>query len=301
MTELRRSSRVSGSRASVYLRVSAVAACLAAGLACGVLSSTRRIPPPPAVQAASRQDLLEKIRRFASIQSLRASVDVTLTVLSDDRDEETEWRNVRGALVTKRPGLIRTTAEAPGGLAKLYDMVSDGKEFRVYLPWRNRVFAGPTALTHISENRAENLRPQHIIDAIMLKPLPDESKTLLDFNMYGRSGYQVLLEVEAAEDGRLQIRRKYWFDRSNLALSRLMILDDEAELLTNAWYREWQESNSLPYPRFITIERPKDGYRLEMEILRPGLDEDVPEGAFELALPDGVETKRIGDKPSPLS
>ena len=285
----------------MYLRNSAVAVCLAACLGCGVLSSTTRLPPPPTVKTASRQDLVDQIQRFASIRSMKAVIDVTLTVQSTDREKETRFRNVRGALVTRRPGLIRTKAETPGGIAIVYDMVSDGTRFQVHLPWRNRVYQGPTALTHISENRAENIRPQHLLDVLMLEPIGPGRKTLLDFNMYGRSGYQVLHEVLEDPGGDLRIARKYWFSRSDLKLSRLMILDERSELVTDAWYRGWQEAGGLPYPQFIRVERPKDGYGLEIEIVKPGLDEDVPDGSFDLDLPDGVEIVRIGEEPVPVS
>ncbi len=263
-----------------------------------MLTTTTKLPPTPIFQTATKQELLDKIQRIASVQSMKAVIDVTLTAQSNDREKETQYRNVSGALVTRRPGLIRTNAETPGGIAIVYDMVSNGDVFQVHLPWRNRVYEGTTALDHRSENRAENIRPQHMLDAIMIEPVDSGSKILLDFNMYGRSGYQVLHEVEEAEDGDWRIRRKFWFSRSDLALSRLMILDDQAEIVTDAWYRSWLEDNGLPYPQYIRIERPKDGYGLEIEIGKPGLNETVPDESFLLTLPDGVDIERIGDESS---
>ncbi len=227
---------------------------------------------------------------------MRASIEVTLTIQNNDRDKETEYRHVKGALVTRRPNLIRTNAETPAGLAVVYDMVSNGEMFQVHLPWRNRVYEGPTALEHISDNRAENIRPQHMLDAIMLEPIGPHRQVLLDFNSLGQSGYQILHVVEADSGGEWRIRRKYWFNRADLTLSRMMILDDSAELVTDAWYRTWMEDNGLPYPQFIRIERPKDGYRLEIEILNPGLNQAVPDESFRLELPAGIAIERIGSQ-----
>lgn len=245
---------------------------------------------------ATRHELTEAVQHIASVDSIKAVIDVTLFHLTKDRTREVRYRNAKGALVTRRPGLIRTNLETPGGIAVVYDMVSDGRTFQVYFPWKNEVYEGRTDRTRVSERRAENIRPQHILDAIMLEPIADGSKTLLDVEMYGRSGYQVLHELEAAEDGALRIRRKFWFSRSDLNLSRLMILDDESELVTDAWYREWLENNGLPYPQYIRIERPKDGYRLEIEVVRQGLNEEIPDDSFDLRLPDGVQRKRIGEE-----
>ncbi len=280
----------------MFLRINAVVVCLAGSFACGVLTTTTKLPPPPVFQTATKQELLEKVRRIASVQSMKAGIEVTLTVQSNERDKETEYRNVSGALVMRRPDLIRTNAETPGGIAIIYDMASDGEVFQVHVPWQNRVLEGRTALTRISENRWENIRPQHMLDAIMLEPVEAGSRTLLDFNMYGRSGYQVLHEVEESEDGEWRIRRKLWFNRSDLTLSRLMVLDEGAELVTDAWYREWLEDNGLPYPRFIKIERPRDGYRLEIEITRPGVNQSVPDESFQLDLPNGIVVERVGEE-----
>lgn len=259
-----------------------------------MLSTTTKLPPPPVLQTASRQQLVDTIQRIASIESMRAVIEVRLSVQTDDRQKEISYRDVRGALVTRRPRWIRTNAETPGGIARVYDMVSDGEQFQVYLPWRNRVYVGSTELTEISEQRAENIRPQHILEAIMLAPIQDERMLLLDIEVYGRSGFQVLHEVKPGEDGILRIRRKYWFGRSDLNLSRLMILNEDTELVTDAWYRDWAEENGLVYPQFIQIERPKDGYTIELRILKPGLNEEIPIEAFDLGLPDDVEIERIG-------
>lgn len=275
--------------------------CLLGGLGCGVLSTTKELPASAPLLTASRQELIETVRRIARIESLKAVTDTTLTLQTEDRSEETRYRNVRGALVTRRPAWIRTYGETPGGIAKVYDMVSDGQKFQVHVPWQNRVYEGLNELREIAKNRFKNLRPQHILDAIMLNPVDDAGEVLLDVETYGSAGYQVLLQIERSEDGEPLIRRKFWFNRSDLQLARLMILDDRTEVVTDAWYREWQEDNGLPFPRFIRIERPQDGYELEIEILRPGVNAEIPDESFELALPSDVEVHGVGDEPSSAS
>ncbi len=260
-----------------------------------MLSTTTILPPPPEARTASRADLIDTIQHIASVQSMKAVIDITLTVQSEERDRETLYPDVRGALVIRRPGWIRTNAQSPGGIATVYDMVSDGERFRVHLPWRNRVYEGETALTHVSENRAENIRPQHMLQAIMLEPIEDVGNVVLDIEMYGQSGYQVLHVIDRGPDGFFRILRKYWFSRSDLQLSRLMILDENTEVATDAWYRDWLEDKGLPYPQHIRVERPQDGYGLEIEILRPGLNEEIPDTSFQLPLPDDVEIEQVGE------
>ncbi len=278
----------------MHSRTHVAVLCLAASAGCGVLSTTTVLPPPAAMQTASRQDLINTVQEIASVQSLRATVDITLTVEDVDRTKETRYRNVRGALVTRRPGWIRTSGETPGGIALIYDMVSDGQEFQVYLPWRSRVYEGRNTISHYSENRYENLRPQHILDAVMLHPITDPNSILLDVETYGTSGYQVLLQVERTADGIPQIRRKYWFSRADLSLARMMILNEETEVETDAWYRDWSMDRGLPYPQYMRVGRPMEGYSLEIEILKPGVNEEIPDASFELALPDDIVRERVG-------
>ena len=281
----------------VHLRFLAVLVHLCTTVGCGVLATTTELAPPPSVlPAASRLELIETVQRIATVESMRASVDITLTVRAADLTEEVRSRDVRGVLITRRPGWIRTNAEAPGGITTVYDMASDGEQFRVFIPLRNRVYEGRNEMTEISEERIENLRPQHILDAIMINRIENPDEVILDREMYGSAGYQILIETEPGEDGIRRITRKYWFSRADLKLARLIIFNDRTEVVTDAWYRDWGEDKGLPYPQFLEIERPLDGYILEFAILKPGLNEDIPDASFELTLPDGVEVETLGNQ-----
>ena len=226
---------------------------------------------------------------------MKSTIYIQLTVESDERDEQTEHREVRGALVTRRPGWIRATAQTPGGISKAIDMVSNGLTYQVYVPWKNLVYEGANRMDERSENRAENIRPQHILDAIMFAPVGEDQLILMDTESYGRSGFQIVHLVDRNGGDPPKIGRKYWFSRDDLSLARLQILDPDAELATDAWYRDWQEENGLPYPKSVRIERPRDGYRIDIQILKAGLNEPVPDTSFVLNLPQDIQVERIGE------
>ena len=63
----------------------------------------------------------------------------------------------------------------------------------------------------------------------------------------------------------------------------------------DAWYRDWQEENGLPYPKSVRIQRPRDGYRIDIQILKAGLNEPVPDTSFVLNLPQDIQVERIGE------
>lgn len=259
------------------------------------MSTTTKISPPSVYQTAGRRQLIDKIQRLAAIESMKSTIYIQLTVESEERDEKTEHREVRGALVTRRPDWIRATAQTPGGISKAIDMVSNGETFQVHVPWKNLVYEGRNASDSPSENRTENIRPQHILAAIMFEPIGANQLVLMDTESYGLTGYQVVHLVDRVEGEDPKIRRKYWFSRDNLSLARLQILDADAELSTDAWYREWQEENGLPYPRFARIRRPRDGYQIDIQILKAGLNEPVPDTSFVLDIPEDAQVERIGE------
>ena len=283
----------------VYLlRLITIVLYLVSALGCGVLTTTTKLPPRPTFQTASLEQLVEKIQRFATINSMKAVVEIRITVQFTERKEEVRYRDIRGALVIRRPDWIRTSAQSPGGIATLFDMVSDGTTFQVHLPLRNRVYEGENELNQPSENWAENIRPQHIRDAIMLDPIQNRTKVLLDSVAYGQTGYQVVIELVETKDKGLRIKRKYWFDRADLQLSRMLQFNEKSEVTTDTWYGNWLEVNELPYPGNIRIDRPSDGYRLEINILKQELNEDIPDTSFVLTLPADVEILTVGENDS---
>ena len=48
----------------------------------------------------------------------------------------------------------------------IFDMESDGETFGIYIPPQNKFITGPAALERPSAKPIENLRPQHLLDAI---------------------------------------------------------------------------------------------------------------------------------------
>ena len=74
--------------------------------------------------------------------------------------------------------------QAPVVAKNIFDMVSDGEEFRIYIPSKNSFLVGPTTLVRPSKKPLENLRPQHIVEAIVLTPeFPPTAKMCFSSNL----------------------------------------------------------------------------------------------------------------------
>jgi len=234
------------------------------------------------------------VRRFGDVESMRATVEMQIAVLSDDRKKRTEYTDVRGAIVIRRPGFIRAQADVPVTGQRALDMVSDGKTFKVHLPWNKRFFTGLNEVESPSEKRLENIRPQHILDALMIDPPADDESAVLDNVVDGNSAYHVVVFERQDSDGKRYITRKIWFDRVRLDLSRVQIYARDADVVTDARYMGWSEENSLPWAQTVVITRITDGYTLSVTTLKPGLNQDVPDASFELEPPDGIKVEKLG-------
>ena len=266
---------------------------------------------PSAQATATIEELTEKLEVFGGIRTMKATVELRLSVVTEDQAgtgkrgdagsdlrRVREFTEVRAFILIQRPAKIRTIAELPVVKSKAFDMVSDGTEFKVHIPPKNRFLVGNAAATGPSERRIDRVRPQHLLEAVLVDP-PRESEPhrMLENVLYGDRAYQVVHLMSGGADGKLRLSRKIWFDRGGFHIARMQAFDDGADLVTDAFYTEWGESEGLPYPGTVFLSRPKDGYEVQLRIVKPGLNEKLSERSFELKAPKGVEIERIGDTP----
>ena len=121
--------------------------------------------------------------------------------------------------------------QAPVVRTTIFDMVSNGEEFRLYLPTKQKFIVGKTSYQHPAKNALENLRPQHILQALLVPAhrcrTRDEHfwKTLTTAPK--PSGTYVVTVVEPLADRHVILRRKVWFDRADLELARVQFYDPD--------------------------------------------------------------------------
>ncbi len=249
---------------------------------------------PLATKTAGLEELTSKLDGLGRIESLRSRVRLQISVLTDDRQKIRVYPESDGLILIDQPSSIRVRAEFPVVGSTVFDMTSDGTTFSVHLPTKNRYLVGLNELSKPSKKREENVRPQHILEGLVVDPQrADEEIVVLENASHGLRAYHVVVLIRNSEFG-YRLSRKIWFDRVNLDIARQQIYDIHGNVVTDAWYREWTPGEPTAFPNVIEISRPDDGYELTVRFLRVRMNVDVPEDGFLLQPPEGVKIEEIG-------
>src|SRR5262249_60949497 len=124
-----------------------------------------------------------------------------------------EYHEVDGFILASSPRKIRIIGQAPLLAKNVFDMTSDGKEFRIFIPSKNQFLVGPTSLERPSNKPIENLRPQHILEALFWPELKSNANVLFEQFDADPNRYYILSLLRQNDAGKLELERKIWFDR----------------------------------------------------------------------------------------
>jgi hypothetical protein len=255
--------------------------------------------PTQTLLTANKQSLLTQIAdRHKAIQSINATVDMVPALGSANKGRITEYKDVRAYVLFRKTADIRIIGLMPVVRNKAFDMVSDGREFRVYIPAKNRFIEGRNDVDTPSANKLENLRPQHFQDALIVLPVnPDTEKTVLE-NFTDEENAAYIIEIlQTDADGELWLQRQVWFDRLALNVARQIIFARNGDILTDARYSDWQVYDGVPFPKRIDINRPKDEYGVVMTMVKIDINTPLTDDKFKLDRPEGTELQILGAKP----
>jgi outer membrane lipoprotein-sorting protein len=229
------------------------------------------------------------------IDTLEATVDFKPATGSVYTGVIKEYHDVRGFILLKKPSLIRIIGQAPVVRTEIFDMVSNAQEFRVFIPPKNKFIVGKTSYQAPSKNALENLRPQHILSALLMPPVSQpEEKYFAEQAQTPTHQYYVLTIVEPTASGELELKRKVWFDQSDLSISRLDLYGPEGSLLEEVQYAGYHNFQEVPYPTEITVNRPEDGYTLSITIEKATFNKPIPPEKFELKKPPNATLVELG-------
>jgi hypothetical protein len=275
-----------------WIAVGVVAFALSGCL--GPVKRTTRVPaseaPAPALEA-TLSDLLARLdNQSGKIQTLTATVDLQPTAGSVYSGVINEYHDVKGFILLKKPSLIRILGQAPVVRTNIFDMVSDGQEFRLNIPPKQKFIVGETTLRRPAKNALENLRPQHILDALVVAPI-DHATDKLAFEQDEADGrqYYVITILKPSNPEDFQPVRKIWFSRTDLNVSRVQIYGTGGALLEDVHYSRYQDFSGTTYPSNIQLRRPAEDYELAITIERAAFNQEISPEKFELKKPQNAQ------------
>jgi outer membrane lipoprotein-sorting protein len=277
-------------------------------LACGCggrtgITKTTTVPVTerPIALEASREQLLDRYNLLArNLQSLDATADLKPSAGSAYSGVISEYHDVKAFILATRPYDIRVIGQVPIAGTTVFDMASDGHDFAVSIPSKNQFLVGPVSLNRVSSKPIENLRPQHLVDALLWPEVHKEEETLFEEFDDASGRYYIVTVLRGGYEP--EISRKVWFDRTNLQFVRLQTYGPKGVLRSDIRYADWQppdnSSAALPdYPHTVRIDRPRDEYRLDLTFSKLIVNQPIASDRFQLQPPQGVEVVRLTNGP----
>lgn len=256
------------------------------------------------LQESSQQGLIDSINRQAeTIQTLKATVDIDSSAGGIKKGTETQYKEIRGYVLARKPDSLHMIGLMPIVRTTAFDMVSDGRDFKLWIPPKNKFVMGENRITapH-SDQPMENIRPQNIYEALLIRHIDPNTEIAVKENgyetMHDAKGHRVLQEdyeltIIRREGDQGKLSRKIVFGRTDLKPHRQFIYDDAGNVVTDAKYAEYKDYNGVSYPSRIEIYRPQEEYDITLNMLKVEVNAQLKDEQFVLEQPAGAQVVHL--------
>jgi outer membrane lipoprotein-sorting protein len=258
------------------------------------------------LKSVSQQELIDFLNsQAAKIESMQATVDIDTSVGGAQRGKVTDYKEIRGYILARKPDMLRMIGLMPIVRNRAFDMVSDGKEFKLWIPPKNKFVIGRNDVQTPNARQAlENIRPQAIYDALLLPEVkPDEIavvengyETVTDAKHHRIDQPDYELDVIRKGQHGWYLSRKIIFSRTDLLPHRQLLYNQNGELITDATYDNYKDFAGVMFPAEIGIYRPQEEYDITLKIVKLQLNQPLNNDQFALQQPPGAEVVHL-DQP----
>jgi outer membrane lipoprotein-sorting protein len=263
------------------------------------------------LQETTQSGLINSINQQAEkVQSLKATVDIDTSVGGAKKGHQTDYKEIRGYVLARKPAMLHMIGLLPIVRTTAFDMVSNGEEFKLWIPPKNRFVTGRNDVqTHNADQPMESIRPQDIYEALLIRPVDPEREIAVLENseeiLHDSKGRRVLQEdyelvvIRKGEQG-WALSRKIVFSRTDLQPHRQYIYDQQGKLVTDARYANYKDNDGVSFPSRIEISRPQEEYDITLNLLKLEVNKPLRDDQFALEQPPGADVVHL-DKPQPQS
>ena len=259
------------------------------------------------LKESSQSDLIEIINQQAQkVQSLQATVDIDTSAGGAKKGHVTDYKEIRGYVLARKPAMLHMIGLLPIVRTTAFDMVSDGQEFKLWIPPKNRFVIGSNAVQiYNPDHPMENIRPKDIFDALLIRPIVPPEMAVLENGfeiLHDAKGHRVLQEdyelivIRKKNENEGVLTRKIVFSRTDLRPHRQYIYDEQGNLVTDARYANYKDYDGVNFASRIEIFRPQEEYEITFNMLKLEINKPLRDDQFALQQPPGAEVVHL-DRP----
>ena len=264
-----------------------------------------------ALRETTQSGLIDSLNQQAEkIGSLQATVDIDTSAGGVKKGHVTDYKEIRGYVLARKPAMLHMIGLLPIVRTTAFDMVSNGQEFKLWIPPKNRFVMGRNEVqTYNVQEPMENIRPQDIYEALLIRPIDPEHEIAVLENGYeilhdskGNRVLQADYELVVIQKGGQgwKLARKIVFARTDLEPHRQYIYDEQGNLITDARYANYKEYDGVSFPSRIEIYRPQEEYDITLNMLKLEINKPLRDDQFALEQPPGAEVVHL-DRPQSSS
>jgi hypothetical protein len=252
---------------------------------------------------ATLPQLVETINADAvKIHSLDATVEIATSLGGAKKGKVTDIQEIKGYILEKDPDMLHVIGLLPIVRSRAFDMVSDGKTFKLSIPPLNRFIEGPAQESaEPSANTLENLRPSVFFDSLLLHevrsdeiPVLEQSTAIVPDTTHKNKSWEIpdyVVDIIKRDGSSWQLERKITFERTDLKPHQQMIYDKTGAVATQATYEDFTDYSGTNFPSVIVINRPKEEYTIRIAIEKLEINKPLTEDQFVLNQPAGAQVK----------
>jgi len=260
---------------------------------------------------STQQGLIDSVnQQNEAIQSLKATVDIDTSAGGMKKGHVTDYKEIRGYILARKPDWLHMTGLMPFVRTTAFDMVSNGQDFRLWIPPKNKFVIGQNQMTTASaDTPMENIRPQNIYEALLIRRIdPDSEIAVLENGyetMHDAKGHRVLQDdyeltvIKRSGSGWI-LARKIIFGRTDLKPHEQIIYSEDGKIATDAKYAEYKDYDNVSFPSRIEIFRPQEEYDITLNMLKVEINTPLKDEQFVLNQPPGAVVVHLDQPQSSL-
>src|SRR6516225_4061027 len=256
------------------------------------------------LKESTQQGLIDAINQQAeAIRTLKATVDIDSSAGGIKKGHVTDYKEIRGYVLAKKPDELHMIGLMPFVRTTAFDMVSDGREFKLWIPPKNKFVVGENRVTVTNADQPmENIRPQNIYEALLIRHVDPNTEIAVLENGYETlhdgKGHRVLQDdyeltvIKRSGEGWV-LERKIIFGRTDLQPHRQFIYSEDGKVATDARYAEYKDYDGFSFPSRIEIYRPQEEYDITLNILKLEINTPLRDDQFVLEQPAGAQVVHL--------